>query len=302
MTNKYYVYEHWRPDKDECFYVGKGKGYRVSILNNRSEHHKRVVKKLARLGMCLEVRMFKSELSEDEAYQVEIERIAFWRAAGVKIINKTAGGEGLKNPTEDTREKMRKAHLTRWSDEARKAVSDKIKDMWNRDGFRENYSEKRKGYKPSAETIEKRAAALRGRKQSPESIAKKIGPNNPFYGKRHPPEILAKIAEKNRGSKMSEETRAKMRESQRLRRENEPKKPKPPKIFKEKVPYRHSPESIEKLKIAAKKRGVSDVCRTAQKAAVTGKKRPPFSDETRAKMSAASVAREARKRLERVPT
>jgi len=26
----YYVYEHWRPDKDICFYVGKGKGSRAN--------------------------------------------------------------------------------------------------------------------------------------------------------------------------------------------------------------------------------------------------------------------------------
>lgn len=24
MKNNFYVYEHWRLDKDECFYVGKG--------------------------------------------------------------------------------------------------------------------------------------------------------------------------------------------------------------------------------------------------------------------------------------
>ena len=25
----FYVYEHWRPDKDTCFWVGKGKGDRA---------------------------------------------------------------------------------------------------------------------------------------------------------------------------------------------------------------------------------------------------------------------------------
>jgi hypothetical protein len=28
-AKKFYVYEHWRPDKDVCFYVGKGHGRRA---------------------------------------------------------------------------------------------------------------------------------------------------------------------------------------------------------------------------------------------------------------------------------
>lgn len=27
----FYVYEHWRPDKGECFYVGKGKKHRKTV-------------------------------------------------------------------------------------------------------------------------------------------------------------------------------------------------------------------------------------------------------------------------------
>lgn len=59
---------------------------------------------------------------------------------------------------------------------------------------------------------------------------------------------------------------------------------------------RHSKETIEKMRVLAKKRGVSDVTRAAQKNAVTGKKRLPFTDETRAKMSIAAKLREQRKR------
>ena len=31
QSANYYVYEHWRPDKDVCFYVGKGKGGRAKM-------------------------------------------------------------------------------------------------------------------------------------------------------------------------------------------------------------------------------------------------------------------------------
>ena len=33
--NIFYVYEHWRPDHDECFYVGKGKGGRANEAEAR---------------------------------------------------------------------------------------------------------------------------------------------------------------------------------------------------------------------------------------------------------------------------
>lgn len=35
----YYVYEHWRLDKDECFYVGKGRGNRAYKMRDRNRFH-----------------------------------------------------------------------------------------------------------------------------------------------------------------------------------------------------------------------------------------------------------------------
>jgi hypothetical protein len=93
--NKFYVYEHWRPDRDECFYVGKGKGRRANNLDNRNIFHKAIQGKLARLGMAVEVRMVQVGLSEGDAFALEIERIAFWRAARADLANVTDGGEGM---------------------------------------------------------------------------------------------------------------------------------------------------------------------------------------------------------------
>lgn len=76
-----------------------------------------------------------------------------------------------------------------------------------------------KGKKLSAETLRKRAESRlrnnggiwqpkRGWKHTPETIAKMTasvrkrdlsGPNNPFYGKHHPPELVRRLAEKNSG-------------------------------------------------------------------------------------------------------
>lgn len=60
----------------------------------RNKHHKAIQDKLARAGMCVEVRMIAADLTEAEAFQVEIDRIAHWANQGVKLANKSDGGEG----------------------------------------------------------------------------------------------------------------------------------------------------------------------------------------------------------------
>ena len=110
-SRTFYVYEHWRPDKDECFYVGKGHGRRANDMrerDGRNQHHLNIQAKLARLGMCVEVRMVRDDLAEPEAFVLERERISFWRSAGVSLTNQTDGGEGSSGwiATAETRAKM----------------------------------------------------------------------------------------------------------------------------------------------------------------------------------------------------
>jgi hypothetical protein len=61
MRKIFYVYEHWRPDKDVCFYVGKGKDGRANVFSRKNAHYNSIVAKLARLGMCVEVRLVADE-------------------------------------------------------------------------------------------------------------------------------------------------------------------------------------------------------------------------------------------------
>lgn len=103
--NIFYVYEHWRPDKNVCFYVGKGKNKRAwDMKNMRNQYFKSVVSKLLSLGLCVDVRIISKELSNEDAIKLEMERILFY---GIEnLTNMTAGGEGMSNPTEETRLKM----------------------------------------------------------------------------------------------------------------------------------------------------------------------------------------------------
>jgi hypothetical protein len=107
----YCVYEHWRPDLGVCFYVGKGKPRRaVSVLRPESLHHFRIVKKLRRNGLDVDVRIIAANLTNDRACVLEIDRIAFWRERGNHhLVNRTSGGDGLTGyrHSEATKEKIR---------------------------------------------------------------------------------------------------------------------------------------------------------------------------------------------------
>jgi hypothetical protein len=96
---RFYVYEHWRPDKDVCFYVGKGSDIRAYNMSNRKPHHKAIRKKLTAMGLSIEIRIFANGLTEDEAFDVERFRISQLRSQGIKLSNLTDGGEGVSGLT-----------------------------------------------------------------------------------------------------------------------------------------------------------------------------------------------------------
>lgn len=90
MSN-YYVYEHWCPDGDQPFYVGKGCGIRAYDKNTRSPEHILLIDELTSTGLTLKVVIVETDLSEEEAFQLEVRRIAFWRGQGAVLINRNRG-------------------------------------------------------------------------------------------------------------------------------------------------------------------------------------------------------------------
>lgn len=211
---KFYVYEHWRPDLDLPFYVGKGSGERFDPNRTRNKHHSNIKNKLKKLGMCVEVRMVASGLSEDDSLRLEIERIAFWKKRNVELSNKTAGGDGLKSPPEDVLEKMRAASKRRWSaPDSREKHSAATKIGMDNDVVRAKCSGGQAGRKASAETRMKMSISSMGHPVSEEARRK--------ISKAH---LGNTYGSKTRGKprpKMSDDTKAKMRDAQRARRERE---------------------------------------------------------------------------------
>lgn len=138
-VNTFYVYEHWRTDRQECFHVGKGKKRRAYTMACRNKHHQAIVEKLHRTGHAVEVKIVASGLTEEQAYALEIERISFWKEMGADLTNATDGGRapptgpGEKNPfygrkhTEESKAKISAAKAGKPSPNRGKITSEEVK-------------------------------------------------------------------------------------------------------------------------------------------------------------------------------
>lgn len=106
MEKKYYVYIHRRDDNGEVFYVGMGHGKRSVSKSSRNIHWKRVANKY---GYKAEI--VYDNLSLEEAYEKEVNLIKVYGKDN--LTNITDGGDGVRNPSEETRKKMSDAKLNK---------------------------------------------------------------------------------------------------------------------------------------------------------------------------------------------
>jgi hypothetical protein len=198
--NVFYVYEHWRPDTGVCFYVGKGKDKRAwDMKSMRNRHHMAITSKLTSLGMCVDVQIVMDNLSETTAFNLEIDRIALY---GIEnLANMTAGGDGLKNPSKETRERISKSQKARFA----------------KPGEFEKLSTQRKGRVTSEETKKKLAITSKGRKHSPKTI-EKMKKHAKCRGISEATRAAQKAAVTGKKrAPFSDETRKKMSEAAKLR-------------------------------------------------------------------------------------
>ena len=218
--SNHYVYEHWRLDKNEPFYVGMGRGRRARELYGRNRHHKNVQAKLARLNLAVDIRFVAKGITRAASIALEIERIAYWRSLGIHLTNLTAGGEGSNNPSAETRELMRQKKVGRkLTDEHKGKIAVKSREYAADPAFIERLSTAIKAanstpeardrasrhFKSMVRTPEhcaKIAAAKTGLKQSPEHAAKTRVAS---LGRTQTPEEIAKRAAANTGKKRTPE-------------------------------------------------------------------------------------------------
>lgn len=199
----FYVYEHWRLDRDECFYVGKGKGNRAYSLKSRNKHHQAICAKLRRNGFAFEVRFVAVGIGEQEAFSIEKDRIKFWRETGIDLANVTDGGEGNSG--------------TIRSEELRRRISEANKGKKRSEETKRKLREARKRWTIKEETklkisqaLKGRPAAFKGRKHTPETL-KILSEKAKIRGApKLSPEVIEKIATWHRGKKRSDETRTRI--------------------------------------------------------------------------------------------
>jgi hypothetical protein len=100
-----FAYTHCKPDGTP-FYVGKGAWRRVRYFGERNPHHKNVVAKYGAENLAYGA----MECSDDKtAYLLEQGLIKCLQRSGVSLVNRTAGGDGGRNPTPETRIKLSEA-------------------------------------------------------------------------------------------------------------------------------------------------------------------------------------------------
>jgi hypothetical protein len=85
-SNRFYVYEHLKPNTGEVFYIGRGTRNRAYQTRSRNNHWTNIVKKHG-----LEVNIVYKNLTSSEANQKEIELIDFYGFDN--LCNMTSGGD-----------------------------------------------------------------------------------------------------------------------------------------------------------------------------------------------------------------
>lgn len=213
MDNSFYVYQ-LRLESDYLpFYIGKGKGSRawvhLSPVGTDKSYKSNKIRKAQREGKYVFVEFIKMHLSEDDAHIWEAFYIAEYgrKDLGVgPLLNLTDGGEGLANPSIETRRRISEGNTGKIvSEEVRARMS--LSAMGNVIPLESR--------KKIGESNSRRIVSEDTRKKMSES---RRGENNPSYGKTPSEDTRLKIAEGNKGKTRSEETRKRMSEGSMKRK------------------------------------------------------------------------------------
>jgi hypothetical protein len=155
MTDHFAVYEHIRTDTGAVFYVGKGTPSRVRHLDRSyNKHHAHIRAKLQKMGLEIEVRILWANLPNESSIALEKMRIAYLRAIGVDLVNLTEGGDGLSNPSQETRAKLAAGKIGNKHGAGYTHTAEN-KELFRQQKMGNTYGEANKGRTYSVETIAK---------------------------------------------------------------------------------------------------------------------------------------------------
>ncbi|WP_455072265.1 NUMOD3 domain-containing DNA-binding protein [Prevotella melaninogenica] len=196
---KYYVYIWYLKSSKEVFYVGKGSGNRVTSMKDRNKHFRNIRSKCE----C-DYEIVKYFDDEEEAYDYELKLGTEYKAKGQAWCSYVLGKTD-KFVSNETKRKIAKTLKgnTPWS--KGKHLSEETK---------EKIRQAHLGKKQSEDAKKRRSIALMGHKMSKSTCKKialsKMGEKNPMYGKKQSEETIRKRMAKMIGHEVSEETRMKI--------------------------------------------------------------------------------------------
>jgi hypothetical protein len=109
------IYEHWRLDTNECFYIGQAMGKnpygRAQSLSTRNPYYGHIVRKLKPRGL-IETRISEfPEITQEAIDNLEVLAIAHWKMyVGDRLTNVAKGGKGGNPNQYKTAEELDEIH------------------------------------------------------------------------------------------------------------------------------------------------------------------------------------------------
>ena len=144
---KFYVYEWFIVETGEIFHVGKGCGNRMFSLNRRNEYFLRIYSKYN----C-DVRIYKDNLSEEDAFKLEKDRICELKQinqAKTNLHESGCGGNTFKYLDKERldiiKDKISKNSISKWKNpEMREFICNKIRIAMSKKSISDKISERTK--------------------------------------------------------------------------------------------------------------------------------------------------------------
>lgn len=227
--DRFCVYEHWRTDTNQCFYVGKGTTERALSTRQRNRIHCAIRDRLESSGLRVEIRIVSSRMTERAAHMLEIQLIRrygkIYDGTGT-LANFTNGGEGLSGYSHppEVRERIRHKLIgqKRTPEQIERIRRSQIGKVASQE-LRQKRSVNAMGhphYSKSPEGLERCGAANRGKKLSAERRAlissqlsereckpetrkkhsERMKGNKQFLGRKHSPETIARMSIANKAA------------------------------------------------------------------------------------------------------
>jgi hypothetical protein len=197
----YYTYAYLREDRTP-YYIGKGKGNRAY---RRSKTDIKPPKDKSR------ILILKKNLTEEESFRHEVYMIVVFgrKDLGTGILhNKTDGGEGASNPSQETRRKLSELNKGKTLSEKHKLKIGEANKNPSKES-RKKMSEAQRGRTHSDESKRKMSEVKKGKPRSEETKRKMIGVGK---GRTHSEETKRKMSEAGKCRTHSKETKQKLSE------------------------------------------------------------------------------------------